>query len=270
MARIRTIKPEFWEHPKVTRVSRDARLLFLGLLNEADDEGKLRFSAKKLGGVLFGSDDDVGAEQITDWTAELEREHLVVRYEVDGAPLLLVCGFTEHQRVSHPSPSRLPNPPEDFASRSREAPESLRPEMEQGTGNREVEEEHVELTLSSAPPTAPDPVCVVFKAWQEATGHHRAILDPKRRRAIDKAMKLGYPVGDLVAAVHGVMLFPHNRGETNGTRYDDLTLVLRDSEHIERFRDRYLGAEPRAAPKMPEGTDMSARWLARQETNGTA
>lgn len=63
MARIRTIKPEFWQHPKVMRVSRDARLLFLGLLNEVDDEGRMRWSAKRVAGVVFPGDEDVPVNQ---------------------------------------------------------------------------------------------------------------------------------------------------------------------------------------------------------------
>jgi len=273
MSRIRTVKPEFWEHPKVTRVSRDARLLFLGLLNEADDEGKLRFSAKKLAGVLFGSDEDVGAEQINAWTCELERERLVARYEAEGAPLLIVCGFTEHQKVSHPSPSRLPDPPDDFASASGvlpeadvKAPETLRPDMEQGTGNREgIKEQGVELALVS-PPATGDPVVVIFEAWQEATGHHKAVLDPKRRAAIVKARK-HYSDEDLIDACRGVHLSPHNRGENErNTPYDDIALVLRDAEHVERFRDLARG-QSNAPPRLPQGAEMVRRAVARAGGN---
>ncbi len=141
MARIRTVKPEFWQHPKVTRVSRDARLFFLGLLNEADDVGRLRYSPKRLAGVLFPEDDDVRASKIERWTGELENERLVARYEVDGAELLVVCGFTEHQHINRPSPSRLPAPPasphepltEDSVSPHGDLPGG----KEQGTGNKE-------------------------------------------------------------------------------------------------------------------------------------
>jgi len=137
MSRIRTVKPEYWEHPKVAKVSRDARLFFLGLLTECDDEGKLRYNAKRLAGVLFGSDDDVDGTVIDAWAAELERADLAYRYTVGDASLLVVPGFTEHQRVSHPSPSRLPNPSEPFhpltvvlPKSSGEAPDSLCPEGE--------------------------------------------------------------------------------------------------------------------------------------------
>ena len=42
MARNRMIKPEFWEDEKVAKLSFEARLLFLGLLNFADDKGYIR------------------------------------------------------------------------------------------------------------------------------------------------------------------------------------------------------------------------------------
>lgn len=42
MARIRTIKPEFWKDGKVMRLSEPCALFFIGLWNFCDDEGKCR------------------------------------------------------------------------------------------------------------------------------------------------------------------------------------------------------------------------------------
>jgi hypothetical protein len=134
MARIRTIKPEFWGHTKVSRISRDARLLFLGLLNESDDEGRLLGSPKRLAGVVFPHDDDVTAKKIDKWLDELESVCLILRYRVEGTGYILLPGFTEHQKVSHPTDSRLPNP-------SRTDPEPFFPDLgreqgkEQGGGS---------------------------------------------------------------------------------------------------------------------------------------
>ncbi len=114
MARIRTVKPEFWGDPKIARCSRDARLLFLGLFNESDDEGRQLGSPRKIGGVVFPNDEDVTPARITKWLDELERERLVARYDVDGVSYLLILGFVKHQKVNRPSPSRLPCPPSQF------------------------------------------------------------------------------------------------------------------------------------------------------------
>ena len=47
MARIRTIKPEFWTSEQVVECSPTARLLFIGLWNFCDDAGNQPASAKQ-------------------------------------------------------------------------------------------------------------------------------------------------------------------------------------------------------------------------------
>lgn len=154
MARIRTIKPEFWQHPKVMAVSRDARLLFLGLLNEVDDEGRMRWSAKRVAGVVFPGDEDVNGVEVEAWTVALEQAGLVIRYADQHGPLLAIPGFSEHQRVDRASPSRLPQPPEPSTSPRRafvepstsprrvlDEPSSTEEEGNGREGEREVEQE---------------------------------------------------------------------------------------------------------------------------------
>lgn len=88
----------------------------------------MRWSAKRIAGVVFPDDDDVDAASVDAWVMQLEHEGLVLRYEIDAARLLIILGFTEHQRVSHPSPSRLPEPPDDDCitrESSGEPPESI-------------------------------------------------------------------------------------------------------------------------------------------------
>ena len=129
MSRIRTVKPEYWAHHKVARVSRDARLLFLGLLNESDDEGRLVGSAKRIAGVVFPPDHDATARKVDRWLDEREEVGLIARYVINAAEYLWLPGFTEHQRVSHPAPSRLPAPPDDLPNPAGGPPEALRPDL---------------------------------------------------------------------------------------------------------------------------------------------
>ncbi|MCS5946284.1 hypothetical protein LNP25_19480 [Klebsiella variicola subsp. variicola] len=53
MARIRTVKPEFWTDEKVVECSIPARLLFIGLFNFANDMGCLERSPKRLKMQIF-------------------------------------------------------------------------------------------------------------------------------------------------------------------------------------------------------------------------
>lgn len=110
MPRIRTVKPEYWGHPKTAKLSRDARLLFLGLLNESDDEGRQLGSSRRIAGLVFPHDEDVTPALVDLWLGELEAVDMVRRYEAADGFYLLIVGFTEHQKVSHPTPSHLPPP----------------------------------------------------------------------------------------------------------------------------------------------------------------
>lgn len=152
MARIRSIKPSFWESGSNSKLSIPARLLFIGLWNEADDEGRLIGSTKNLAGSLFPHDDDVTARKLDKWLDELCALGKVVRYEVDGIKYLWLPKFTTHQRISHATPSVLPIPPgcaqDGFANGSGEAPDSFSLE---GKGKEGIPEGEGNPTLCPEP-----------------------------------------------------------------------------------------------------------------------
>jgi len=84
-----------------------------------------------------------------------------------------------------------------------------------------------------------DEVRVVFNAWVKATEKHptRTRLDDKRRRVITRALA-AHPVEDVLDAVVGWRHEPFYCGENDrGRPFNDLGLLLRDAEHVERFRD---------------------------------
>jgi hypothetical protein len=90
------------------RISRDARLCFIELWTIADDSGKLRAASRMLASLLFPYDDDA-PELMDGWLAELEKEHCIVRYEVDGQHYIKVTNWQSHQKIDRPSPSRFPD-----------------------------------------------------------------------------------------------------------------------------------------------------------------
>lgn len=113
MARIRTVKPEMPGHPTIARLSRDARLLFVWLITDADDDGRFVAAPKRLAGQLFPLDDDVDAAMVAGWLDELVAQDLVELYQHDGGRFGQIRGWTDHQRISKPTPSRLPAPPRE-------------------------------------------------------------------------------------------------------------------------------------------------------------
>lgn len=107
MPRIRTIKPEFPQSESMGRVSREARLLFLLLFTQADDEGRGRGNSPLLASLLYPYDDDAVGE-IDGWFAELEAEQCVYRYRANGNLYFIIPKWREHQRIDHASQSKMP------------------------------------------------------------------------------------------------------------------------------------------------------------------
>ena len=107
MARIRTIKPEFWSDEKVGLCSPTARLLFLGLLNFCDDYGNLVRAPRQLKAQIFPYD----VLEVEPLLLELEAQRLAVEYMVDGARYLNIPRFSKHQIVNRKSAPQCPAPP---------------------------------------------------------------------------------------------------------------------------------------------------------------
>ena len=107
MARIRTIKPEFWTDEKIVQVSFPARLLFIGLWKFADDSGNLENSPVQIKMRILPAD----SVSVPELIQELVAIGLLREYSVNNKNYLNICGFTSHQVINNPSKTRLPSPP---------------------------------------------------------------------------------------------------------------------------------------------------------------
>lgn len=110
MARIRSIKPEFWSSEQVMECSVTARLMFIGMWNFADDLGRIPLSVKSIKAKVFPSD-EMASEIILGMIAELSRNGLLQPYTVDGVEFLQITGW-HHQRIDKPQPAKYPAPSE--------------------------------------------------------------------------------------------------------------------------------------------------------------
>lgn len=120
MARIRSVKPEFWLDRKLVRsLSRDARLMYVALWNLADEHGRLQGDPRYLKGQCFPYDDDLDLEDIERLVGEIAASGRAMRYVVDGDPYLFLPKLGKHQRLE-PSKvaSRHPDPEDRDASES--------------------------------------------------------------------------------------------------------------------------------------------------------
>jgi len=130
MARIRTVKPEFFTSESVISVSPLARLLFIGLWCEADREGLLKWKPKTLK-IRYLPTDKVDIKKLC---SELEEEEMILTYTVDGVDYCEIPGFKSHQVINNrETASTLP--PRDFdASTTRESGRKEGKEGKEGKG----------------------------------------------------------------------------------------------------------------------------------------
>lgn len=101
MARIRTIKPEFWTSEQVAECSPIARLLFVGMWNFADDGGVHPASYKRLRMEVFPGDSFSDA-QIRDLVNELKSARLIFEYTSQGQSYWHITGW-KHQKIDKPN-----------------------------------------------------------------------------------------------------------------------------------------------------------------------
>ena len=92
----------------------------------------------------------------------------------------------------------------------------------------------------------------VYETWLASTGKsaERTKLDSRRLARIRWAIS-NYPLNDVLDAVVGWKNSDFHTGKNNRNKpYNDLTLLLRDSQHLEEMRDlARKGKNPGSAPK---------------------
>lgn len=106
MARIRTIKPEFWRDEALASISPEACLLALGLLNHCDDEGYFNANPKLVESDIFP------LRELKAKTTVLLQElckigYLLVFQGSDGKTYGCIKNFEKHQVINKKTPSKI-------------------------------------------------------------------------------------------------------------------------------------------------------------------
>jgi hypothetical protein len=155
MARKRSLPTTLFASPDFFELSSNTvRLIFIGLILDADDDGRglahTRLLARKL---------DQAPEEIDQALDELANRGMLRCYEVAERRFYWLCHWHTYQTLSKPTPSHYPPPP-DQRQLDQPAPStSLLPAESQASQQESREEEHQE------------PACVSFNAQVAATLH---------------------------------------------------------------------------------------------------
>jgi len=165
VARIRTIKPEFWKHEDLSALPEATHMLAAALLNYADDEGYFNANIKLVQSECCPlREPSVSVHDSLNLL--VKAGFLALGSSPDGKRYGRVVNFVEHQRVNRPKPSKIkdleiawdaseedhthvsePSPPEgnregnreqgtgkgmDVAARGTRLPDTWKPDVEFG------------------------------------------------------------------------------------------------------------------------------------------
>lgn len=154
MARIRTIKPEFFTSEDIVSLTPLARLFYVSLWCESDREGRLEWKPRTLK-YRYLPGDDCSVEDLGD---ELIKSGLIVLYEVDGKVYAEIPGFKKHQVINNrESESTIP-PKNDDAPFTRESDVKAEgKEGKEGKGKEGIKEKEEKENPDASPPAQPAP-----------------------------------------------------------------------------------------------------------------
>ena len=97
MARIRTIKPEFWEDEKIGKLPIPCRLFFIGCWNFADDFGVIKGNAALLKSQIFPYDENLRVSEIKKWIDSLVDARMLVPIIHAEESYYFIRTFRSHQ-----------------------------------------------------------------------------------------------------------------------------------------------------------------------------
>lgn len=123
MARMRTLKPEFWSSPSTAEADLAVRLTFMAMWNWADDSGHGTANLKELEAFAFPNDEVAelprrkrgnsagacgGWRNFAELCGEVAEAYGVVFYRVKNRPYYWIVNFKDHQSKDFRPESRYP------------------------------------------------------------------------------------------------------------------------------------------------------------------
>lgn len=100
MPRIRSIKPEFWSDEKLARLSPITRLVFLGLIGQADDAGRLLDNTKVIDAFIFPETSETSRGSIDELSALGRIQRGLTE---SGQRIIQITSWKRHQKIEKPN-----------------------------------------------------------------------------------------------------------------------------------------------------------------------
>ena len=108
MARRRMLDPNIWESEDYARLSVLAKLVFVGMISNSDDEGRGRANAMYLKSKIFPYDTETTAQDIDKALDEIAQQLSIFFYRYEENEYFILTNWHKWQKVDKPQPSKIP------------------------------------------------------------------------------------------------------------------------------------------------------------------
>jgi hypothetical protein len=165
----------------------------------------------------------------------LEKREMIVQQTNMLTSIITICNYSLYQEIS--TADGTTSRTRDSTTNGQQT-DNKRYTNKNDKKNKNEKKVNTDLVLSTA--GAVSDVDQVFEYWKKRMGKSgRTVLSPKRRRAIaNRLNQEGRTVEELKQAIDGCASSPFHMGQgdnSNGTVYDDIELICRSNEQVERF-----------------------------------
>lgn len=155
MARIRNIKPGFFENEVMGQLPFATQLMCISMYQCADREGRMEDLPIRIKAYAFRYRTDVSVDDVDGWLGELAAAKFITRYESGGVKYISINNFGKHQYFSHKEPpSVIPAPPssgnEQVSDKPRTRPRRVSDKPRSGTlDNNKGQQVHIPQSETS-------------------------------------------------------------------------------------------------------------------------
>ena len=105
----RMLDSAIWKNEKFGVMPPMARLLAIGIINQADDQGRGKAHPVYLRSQVFPYD-DVTAGQVAEWLGTVATNETILLYQVDGKDYYQILNWWSYQSHQYAMPSQYPKP----------------------------------------------------------------------------------------------------------------------------------------------------------------
>lgn len=176
--------------------STNARLLFIGIWNFCDDEGRHPLAPKQIKALVFPGD-GFTADEIAGMLDELSANDLIRPYAVEGKEYFEVTGW-QHQKIDRPQKAKYPAPLADNSPNPRDG-------IQRGGDRNTDKNSETIVSGEKSPPATVHPIDARTALFRDGLDDLRALTgkpDGPARALLGKWLKAN---GDDAKALHGVL-----------------------------------------------------------------